>query len=104
MTVFPGGICNEPNGRGASIGISDQDWHRWRIVWDRTPGNWQSESITWYMDDRQFHRVSGDQIGDWNVWTSLTAKPLYFILNVAVGGNWVSNTAFLAFLDVEWRC
>ncbi|KAL2258974.1 hypothetical protein VTK26DRAFT_7504 [Humicola hyalothermophila] len=89
--VSPGGICNEPQGRGASVSIPNQDWHRWRIVWDRTPSDWTGESITWFMDDSQFHRVTGAEIGNRNVWDSLTAKPLYFILNVAVGGNWPGN-------------
>lgn len=41
------------------------------------------------MNDQQFHQLRGDQIGDFNVWASLAQKPLFFILNVAVGGNWV---------------
>ena len=71
--------------------IPNQDWQRWRIVWDRTSGDWRSQSITWFMNDRQFHQVRGDQLNDQGVWDSLTAKPLFFILNVAVGGNWVSS-------------
>lgn len=43
------------------------------------------------MNDHQFHQIRGDQINDEQVWASLAAKPLFFILNVAVGGNWVSN-------------
>ncbi|KAK3904820.1 concanavalin A-like lectin/glucanase domain-containing protein [Staphylotrichum tortipilum] len=84
----PGGICNEPNGRGSSVGIPNQDWQRWRIVWDRAPGDWRSETITWFMNDAQFHQISGSQIGDAGVWASVAASPLFFILNVAVGGNW----------------
>ncbi|AEO66263.1 73c81e02-086d-4723-b724-89170a70891b [Thermothielavioides terrestris] len=86
--VTPGGICNEPNGIGGSIGMPSQDWQTWRLVWDRTTGNWQTETITWYMNGQQFHQISGSRIGDQNVWNSLAASPLYFILNVAVGGNW----------------
>ena len=71
--------------------MPNQDWQRWRIVWDRTSNDWRSETITWFMNDRQFHQVRGDQLNDQNVWTSLTAKPLFFILNVAVGGSWVSS-------------
>ncbi|RHZ45430.1 hypothetical protein CDV55_100691 [Aspergillus turcosus] len=89
--VYPGGICNEPNGLGGSITIPDQSWHTWRIIWDRTPSTWQSETITWYMDGQLFHRITGSQIGDSNVWASLCHDPLYFILNVAVGGNWPGN-------------
>lgn len=92
FAVYPGGICNEPEGRGSSVAIPSQDWQRWRIVWDRTSGDWRSETITWFMNDQQFHRVRGDEINDHAVWESLAAKPLYFILNVAVGGDWVSFT------------
>lgn len=30
--VYPGGICNEPSGIGASTAVSDYSWHTWRIV------------------------------------------------------------------------
>ncbi|KAK4099228.1 glycoside hydrolase family 16 protein [Parathielavia hyrcaniae] len=86
--VYPGGVCNEPAGRAGTVAIPSQGWQRWRIVWDRTPGDWRSETVTWFMNDRQFHQVRGDQLNDQTVWASLTAKPLFFILNVAVGGNW----------------
>lgn len=89
--VDPGGICNEPNGLGNHIAIPDQSWHTWRIVWDRTPSSWQSETITWYMDGEQFQQITGSQIGDESVWSTLCHSPLYFILNVAVGGSWVSD-------------
>lgn len=89
--VYPGGICNEPNGLGGNIAIPDQSWHTWRMTWDRTPSSWQSETITWYMDGVQFWQISGARIGDQNVWASLCHDPLYFILNVAVGGGWPGN-------------
>jgi beta-glucanase (GH16 family) len=89
--VYPGGICNEGNGIGGNIAIPNQDWHTWRIRWDRTASTWQGESITWYMDGKQFHQITGSRIGNQNVWNSLCHSPMYFILNVAVGGTWVSR-------------
>ncbi|KAI2627072.1 glycoside hydrolase family 16 protein [Hypomontagnella submonticulosa] len=86
--VYPGGACNEPNGIGGTNSIPDQSWHTWRVVWDRRPGTWTSETITWYMDGRQFHQVSGSRVGNQGVWNSLANSPVYFILNVAVGGDW----------------
>ncbi|KAK4188244.1 concanavalin A-like lectin/glucanase domain-containing protein [Podospora australis] len=86
--VFPGGICNEPTGRAATVAIPSQDWQKWRMVWDRTSGDWQRETITWYLNGDQFHQLRGDQIGDAGVWATLAQKPLFFVLNVAVGGNW----------------
>ncbi|AEO60763.1 glycoside hydrolase family 16 protein [Thermothelomyces thermophilus ATCC 42464] len=80
--------CNEPVGRGGSVPIPNQDFQRWRIVWDLTNGDWRAQTITWFMNDQQFHQLSGATIGDQGVWSTLTNKPLFFILNMAVGGNW----------------
>lgn len=87
--VTPGGICNEPDGLQGSITIPDQSWHTWRITWNRTPSTWESETVTWYMDGEQFQQITGSEIGDSGVWATLCHDPLYFILNVAVGGDWV---------------
>ncbi|KAH7134545.1 concanavalin A-like lectin/glucanase domain-containing protein [Dactylonectria estremocensis] len=89
--VYPGGICNEGTGIGGAIGIPDDGWHTWRVDIDRAASSWQSESITWYMDGTQFHQVTGSRIGDQAVWASLAHSPLYFILNLAVGGTWPGN-------------
>ncbi|KAK4446765.1 concanavalin A-like lectin/glucanase domain-containing protein [Podospora aff. communis PSN243] len=86
--VFPGGVCNEPLGRGGKVGIPDQEWQRWRIVWDRTGAGWEGESVAWYMNEQLFHRVVGAEIWDAAVWAGLAQRPLFFILNVAVGGDW----------------
>ncbi|KAK1752209.1 glucan endo-1,3-beta-glucosidase [Echria macrotheca] len=86
--VFPGGVCNEPSGLAGSVTIPDQGWYRWRVVWDRTPAQWQDESIAWYLNDQLYHQLFGSQIGDLNTWASLAQRPLFFILNVAVGGDW----------------
>ncbi|KAH7146217.1 concanavalin A-like lectin/glucanase domain-containing protein [Dactylonectria macrodidyma] len=89
--VYPGGICNEGTGIGGSIGIPDDGWHTWRVDIDRAASSWQSESITWYMDGTQFHQVTGSRIGNQAVWATLAHSPLYFILNLAVGGTWPGN-------------
>ncbi|KAI1406133.1 glycoside hydrolase family 16 protein [Hypoxylon fuscum] len=86
--VYPGGACNEPNGIGGAVSMPDQSWHTWRAVWDRRASVWTSETLTWYLDGTQFHQVSGATVGKQDVWNSMVASPLYFILNVAVGGDW----------------
>ncbi|KAI5456803.1 concanavalin A-like lectin/glucanase domain-containing protein [Mariannaea sp. PMI_226] len=86
--VYPGGICNEGTGIGGNTAIPDQGWHTWRVEIDRTASKWQSETITWYMDGKQFHQVSGSRIGNKSVWASLAHSGLYVILNMAVGGSW----------------
>ncbi|KAF6834436.1 putative endo-1,3(4)-beta-glucanase [Colletotrichum plurivorum] len=87
----PGGACNEPNGIGGATGIPDQGWHSWRVQWDRRPGSWRDETITWFRDGVQFHQVSGARVGSEGVWRTLCGAPVFFILNVAVGGNWPGN-------------
>ncbi|KAH0423573.1 glycosyl hydrolase family 16 [Colletotrichum camelliae] len=89
--VNPGGACNEPNGIGASTGIPDQGWHTWRVQIDRRSNYWQTESITWFRDGVQFHQITGARIGNEGIWNTLARAPLFFILNVAVGGNWPGN-------------
>lgn len=88
--VYPGGVCNEPTGLGQSVAIPDEGWHNWRVTWDRTSGDWAAQSLTWQLDGNTYHTVTGGQVGQ-TVWNSLAASPLYFILNVAIGGDWVSE-------------
>ncbi|CAG9956853.1 unnamed protein product [Clonostachys rosea f. rosea IK726] len=86
--VYPGGICNEGSGIGGSTGIPDQGWHTWRVDIDRTNSNWVNQKVTWYLDGNQFHQVTGSRINNAGVWAAIAQSPLYFIVNVAVGGNW----------------
>ncbi|KAI0178665.1 glycoside hydrolase family 16 protein [Hypoxylon sp. FL1284] len=86
--VYPGGACNEPDGRGGAVGIADQSWHTWRAVWDRRANTWSGETLTWFLDGNQYFQVSGATVNNQAVWNTLAADPLYFILNVAVGGDW----------------
>lgn len=81
-----GGVCGEPLGRGAQVVLPDyRAWHTWTIVWDRTPGDWRRESVTWLKDGVPFHVVHGETIGDEGVWASLAHSKVYIILNVAIG-------------------
>jgi beta-glucanase (GH16 family) len=96
--VFPGGICNEPDGLGATIAVPDQQWHTWRMEWDRTSGDWETETIVWSMDGQDYHTLAGSDIGNETVWETLAHDPLYFILNLAVGGDFVSHTSPLYYV------
>ncbi|PHH67421.1 hypothetical protein CDD81_31 [Ophiocordyceps australis] len=86
--VFPGGMCNEGNGIGGAIGIPSQNWQTWRVEFERRPGNWQDESVSWYMNGQLFHQIRGFQFNNYNVWASLCHNPFYILLNIAVGGSW----------------
>ena len=83
-----GGKCDDPTGIQGSVAIPDQDWHVWRVVFDRTCSDWTEETVTWYRDGQQFHQVSGARVGDESAWAAVCHSPLYFIFNVAVGGSW----------------
>ncbi|KAL6803164.1 glycoside hydrolase family 16 protein [Trichoderma sp. SZMC 28013] len=90
--VYPGGICNEGNGIGGPVNIANvNDWHAWRVEIDRTPSSWQSETLTWSLDGTNYFQITGSRIGNQNVWNNIAHSPLFFILNVAVGGNWPGN-------------
>jgi beta-glucanase (GH16 family) len=89
--VYPGGICNEGSGIVADVHIPDADWTTWSVVWDQTKGNWMDDTITWYMDGVQYHQISGGRIGNFDVWKSLAQNPMFFIINVAVGGLFPGN-------------
>lgn len=82
-----GGPCAEPAGRAGTTAIPDAGWHTWALRWDRTPGDWRAETITWLRDDQPFHSISGATIGDEGTWATLAHMPYFVILNVAVGGS-----------------
>ncbi|KAH6656080.1 secreted glucosidase [Truncatella angustata] len=71
-----------------SVTFADYDWHTWWIEFDRTSGDWQSETITWFVDGRQFNQITGSMVGVESQWAAICHSPLYFILNVAIGGAW----------------
>jgi beta-glucanase (GH16 family) len=89
-TVHCEGGCGTPQGIGNSTPFSDGDWHVWSVQIDRRELDWRKQSIIWLKDDVEFHQVRGARIGKEDVWASLAHSPMNIILNVAVGGNWVS--------------
>ena len=93
------GYCNSNPGTGRTnkIAIPDNNFHTWQIVIDRTGNDWWWDTITWYMDGRQFHRIQGqDMTGPgWSAFNALTNTPMFIILNVAVGGDWVCSVSLL---------
>lgn len=91
-TAHCGDECNDDDadeGLQGSVAIPDDGWHTWRLEWDRTSGNWETETIEWSMDGTVFHTLTGSSFEE-SVWTNLAHSPYYIILNVAVGGSWVS--------------
>ncbi|KXX81425.1 Beta-glucanase [Madurella mycetomatis] len=84
------GPCNEPIGRGGTVALPDNGWHTWTLQIDRTnaAGGWRAEAIRWLKDGQAYFTLTGADIGDQGVWSTLAHSPLFMILNVAVGGNW----------------
>ncbi len=82
--VVHGTIHWDNNGTKADYGGSEQlssgifydEFHVFSIIWD-------SDAITWYLDDEQFHTVSITPAA-----LSEFQEEFFFIFNVAVGGNW----------------
>ncbi|KAG5919815.1 hypothetical protein E4U53_003963 [Claviceps sorghi] len=85
---YPQGICNEPSGIGAPVAMGNNNFHVWRVEFDRRSNDWRQQTLTWFIDGRQYNRVAGSRIGNPAVWATICQKPMYFILNVAVGGSW----------------
>lgn len=79
------GIANQSSTHiGGDYTLSGEDFsqkfHVFSIVWDST-------KIEWYVDDNKYFTGSKSQVnGDYPF-----DKPFFFILNVAVGGNWPGN-------------
>lgn len=86
----PGGLCNEYSGLVAGTTLPDNKYHVWRVEFDRLSHSYSKQVIRWYMDGELFHELSGLDIGNSKVWKTLCQAPLYFILNIAIGGDWVS--------------
>ena len=65
--------------------------------------DWKPGEITWYVDGRQFHRVTRANVGS-NAW--VFDQPFFLILNVAVGGQWPGypdgSTTFPQQMKVDW--
>lgn len=99
-TVHCGDECDDQyadEGLQTSIAIPDQSWHTWRLEWDRTSGVWEDETIKWSMDGDVFHTITGSSFSE-ATWDNLAHSPYYVILNMAVGGDWVSFYSFFCSL------
>lgn len=92
----PGGICDESNGLGAAVDFDNSGYNTWRFELDRRPDDWTRETLTWFVNGQLFHQISGERIGNEDIWNRVCHSPLFFVLNVAVGGYWVSLGAHAA--------
>jgi len=62
---------------------------------------WEPNGITWYLDNQPFKIFSGAQINNFTF-----NIPFFFVMNVAVGGNWPGNpdntTVFPQSMEVDY--
>ena len=65
---------------------------------------WETDSITWFIDGTQYHRVERDDLPPGARW--VYNHPFFILLNVAVGGRWVGppddETVFPQTMRVDW--
>ncbi|KAL4927500.1 glycoside hydrolase family 16 protein [Aspergillus undulatus] len=110
-----GGPCNEYTGLGnGGVSWSGCEWHTVGFEVDRSgssgfsladtasgsgsggdfpfpgsgEGGWEEETLTWFLDGQQTHRVSGADVGNEEVWETIAHQGHFLLLNVAVGGSW----------------
>ncbi|KAI8623158.1 glycoside hydrolase family 16 protein [Xylariaceae sp. FL1651] len=104
----PGGPCHETTGRSGNVAMPTSGFHTWSVKIDLTNGDWRAQTISFQLDGNTYYTVSGADLNDGPVWSTLAHSPLYMILNVAVGGDWpgAPNDATLdgygAMMEVQW--
>jgi beta-glucanase (GH16 family) len=77
-----------------NAGIFNGEFHVFSIVWDE-------RKIVWYLDDKQYHVIDTTPAG-----LSEFQEEYFFIINLAVGGNWPGRpngtTIFPQYLVVDY--
>ncbi|CAN8106303.1 unnamed protein product [Discula destructiva] len=82
-------ICQPETKAGYQGSVAtDNGWHTYGVLIDRTETDWTNESINFMKDGTTFFTVTGAAIGDEAVWATLAHSSLYMIINQAVGGSW----------------
>jgi beta-glucanase (GH16 family) len=84
----PGGPCHETTGRSGTVAMPTEGFHVWSVKIDLTNGDWRAQTISFQVDGNTYYTVSGADLNDGPVWSTLAHSPLYMILNVAIGGDW----------------
>src|SRR6187549_217321 len=56
--TLAGGPCEETTGIYATSALTRGEWHTVAIEIDRTSDDWRTETISWFVDDRQTAEVT----------------------------------------------
>ena len=90
---------HQSDGQGVSIDFPDtfaDEYHVFSI-------EWQNNSIKWLLDDVEYHSIDNTTTSGQNYPFN---EPFFFILNVAVGGQWPGDpddtTTFPEFMAVDY--
>ncbi|KAI0471214.1 glycoside hydrolase family 16 protein [Xylaria cf. heliscus] len=103
-----GGPCQETTGRSGTIPMILSGFHTWSVKIDLTNSDWRAQTISFQMDGATYYTVTGADLNDAPVWSTLAHSPLYMILNVAVGGDWpgapnaLTLDGYGAMMEVQW--
>lgn len=72
-----GGPCNEPSGSATETSMPpDGTFNEYAVSIDRTNDDWRAQTITWTVNGNAFKVVSGADIDDAPIWSSLAHSPL----------------------------
>ncbi|AEO60389.1 glycoside hydrolase family 16 protein [Thermothelomyces thermophilus ATCC 42464] len=82
------GTGDSCGGLTKSVPLDGNGWHTWAIEIDRTNKNWADQTISWFLDDNKYNSIKGSDVQDEDTWKAIAHSPMYFILNIAVGGDW----------------
>lgn len=89
-----GSYASYGGNKSLSSGLFADEFHVFSIVWD-------ASSITWYLDGVKYHVIDITPDG-----LSELREEAFFIINVAVGGNWPGSpdglTKFPQFMAVDY--
>jgi beta-glucanase (GH16 family) len=91
-TLHCGPTCNDDSGLSQGITFDYGSFHTWAHAIDLTNSDWTKQTITWYMDGKPYHVISGSQVGE-AAWAATAQAEMFIILNVAVGGSWPGAVA-----------
>ena len=64
-----------------------EEFNTYSLTVDRTPSNWQDESLTWSLNGQPWFAAHGRDVTDEVQWGNCAHKAYYVVLNVAVGSN-----------------
>ncbi|KAF7291877.1 Glycoside hydrolase family 16 protein [Mycena indigotica] len=70
---------------------SGGQYHTWAVKVDLRNSDWTQQTLSFWLDGTQYYSVSGSQIGDQGLWSTLAWWDYYVIFNVAVGGGYPGN-------------